>query len=104
MALPTAVMTKSMGVGLCYHSSHCPSCPIPAVGVVINGYPLKTIGGLNAALVGNLVMSGCGHMGVLITGSSTVKVGGIAQSTVTSQFVGDFVGVLITGADNHNTG
>lgn len=100
----TAVTLKSIGVGICYHPSHCPFCPYPTNGIVISGFPSKTIGPNTSAVVGGIVLSNCGHIGILVTGSDFVKSGNISQCKVGSQFTGDFVGEIVTGADNHITG
>ena len=100
----TAVAFKSIGVGLCYNEIHCPECPYPTSGIVITGFPLKTAGPFSVAVTGNIVLSNCGHVGILVTGSSFVTSGSISQCKVGSIFVGDFVGVIVTGADKHITG
>lgn len=105
MGLQSAVILQSLGSGVCYNPIHCPVCPLPMMGVVISGVGTKKIGGLDSACVTGMVLAYCGHVGILVTGSNTVKAAGLAQCTIGSQFVGDFTGVLITGASvNHMTG
>lgn len=98
----SAIIFQSIGVGTCYHPDH--ETPIPMIGRVVTGSSKKSINTLGAAQIGDIVLGNCGHIGILSTGSSKVSVSNKGQCTVGSNFNGDFVGVLITGVFNHNTG
>ena len=103
----TAVVTQSIGIGLCYHPIHLiigPVYPYPTSGIVITGFPKESAGPNSITTTGGLVLSTCGHLGTLVTGSSTVTAGNIARCKVGSHFTGDFIGEIVTGADNHITG
>ena len=84
----------SIGVGVCI--CHIP--PIPMVGVVVLGAPNKSSESLAAARIGDIVIGTCGHIGVLVTGSSSVQSSMIQQSTIGSPFAGCFNGVIVLGA------
>ena len=99
MALKTAFIT-SVGVGICV----CHMIPIPMVGVVITASTDKKVENNGAARVTDIVIGKCGHIGVLISGSSMVKSSGLDQTTVTSPFTGCFSGVIVSGASSHSTG
>lgn len=98
----SAIVFQSIGVGTCYHPDH--DHPVPMTGTIITGSPVKSITGLGAGQVGDIVMGNCGHIGILVTGSPRVTASGKGQCTVGSNFTGDFVGVIVTGALNHTTG
>jgi len=97
MSISNAFIT-SIGVGFCIHPSHSPNIPLPMVGVVILGSPNKTSSNLAAARVGDLVIGFCGHLGVLVMGSSDVQSTYIQQSLIGSPFVGYFNGVIVHGS------
>lgn len=105
MGQQTAVILQSIGSGICYNPVHCPVCPLPMTGIVISGVGTKKIGDMDSACITGIVLAHCGHTGILVSGSNTVKVSNLGQCTTGSQFVGDFTGVLITGTSvNHITG
>lgn len=84
----------SIGIGICI----CHPTPIAMVGVVVLGSPNKTSESLAAARVGDIVIGFCGHLGVLVNGSSAVQSTVMQQSTIGSPFVGCFNGVIVEGA------
>lgn len=104
MAEPTAVVTQSLLIGECNNSSHCPVCPYSTTGIIITGFPLKTIQNLPTAVVGSIVLADCGHIGIMTTGSLLVTVGSTGQCKVGSVSSGDFCGVVVNGVSNHITG
>ena len=102
----TAVVIQSIGIGLCYHPIHLVlgPYPYPTSGVVITGFSKKISKNNSVTTTGGLVLSTCGHLGTLVTGSSTITNGNIAQCKIGSHFTGDFIGEIVTGADNHISG
>lgn len=102
----TAIVQQSIGVGLCYHPIHKTQgiYPYPTTGIVITGFPRKTVGSINITTTTMLVRSTCGHIGTLVTGSSDITSGNISQCKVGSHFTGDFVGEIVTGGAKHLSG
>lgn len=96
---PTSFLT-SIGVGTCV----CHPIPIPMVGVVVSASPNKSLESKGANRVGDIVLGYCGHVGVMVAGSSTVTTNNLAQCVVSSPFVGCFNGVIVSGAAAHFTG
>lgn len=88
----------SIGVGFCIHPSHSPHIPLPMIGVVVIGSPNKSSESLAAARVGDIVIGTCGHIGILIMGSSNVQSTYIQQSLIGSPFAGYFNGIIVEGA------
>jgi uncharacterized Zn-binding protein involved in type VI secretion len=53
--------------------------------------------GLGAGYSTSIVLGYCGHIGIIVDGSSTVKTDNLNKARVGSNFVGIFTGVIITG-------
>jgi len=99
MSKPTAFLT-SVGVGICV----CHTIPIPMIGVVAVTSGDKSAENMGAARVGDIVIGACGHIGVLVAGSSNVTSDNRSQTTISSPFVGCFNGIIVSGAGSHFTG
>ena len=94
--MPGICRMSDLGAGDCSHSSH--SGTIPMTGIIINGAVTTTSEGLAQAMVTHLVLGSCGHIGMLMSSSTTNSVeniGGTAR--VSDIFVGIFTGVLVSG-------
>lgn len=65
-------------------------------GTVMTGSSCIFIDGIFAAKVGDLVISSCGHTGVIISGVQNIFVNGIQAATRGSYFVGDYTGYIVT--------
>ena len=95
MGLPISTLS-SVGVGTC----SCHESPISVSGIIIQGSGNVLAGGLGCAKIGDIVLAGCGHVGIIVSGASTTLVNGINAATMTSPFVGCFVGQIVTGISN----
>lgn len=96
MGLPIATLT-SVGIGIC--SCHSPS-PIPQSGIIAQGSANVLAGGLGVGKIGDIMLGGCGHTGIIVDGSPTVMTNGLMSAKMTSTFVGCFVGQVVTGVSN----
>ena len=83
----------SIGVGVCI--SH--TSPIPMVGVIITGASSVIINSLNSGFRTSIVLGYCGHIGIIVSASSTVTSSDLNKAKVGSIFVGPFTGVIVTG-------
>jgi uncharacterized Zn-binding protein involved in type VI secretion len=94
--LPAARMLDTV-VGIC--SSHPPS-PIPAVGMIYPSQSTILINGLPAARMMDIVITGCGHTGIIISGTPTVLINGLPAASLMGTVVGSFTGTIINGSSN----
>lgn len=102
MGFNTSKLADSVGVGICSHSSH--SSPISTSGIVIESAQTVTTEKLGVGRITDTFLTDCGHTGIIITGSSTVTAEGLDVAYLTSLIVGDFVGILVTGAKTVTNG
>ena len=86
--------TGDIGVGVC--TSHI--VPIPMVGTLLGTCGTVTTNGIPSGLVGDLVIGGCGHIGVVVSGTSVVKMTGRPAAMIGSAFVGAFSGTIVGGS------
>lgn len=94
--MPPVCRIGDMGVGrCCCHSK--PPC-IGMSGTVATGAPNVLAVGSPIARIGDIVIGGCGHVGIIVSGSPTVLIAGSPAARTADSFVGCFTGVLITGA------
>lgn len=92
----TAVAVNgSFCVGICSHSSH--TVPFPTTGRVFCSRPLFKIYEEDLAIVGDDVISSCGHYGKIMDGSPTVQYKNYQFARVGSSFSGDFSGYILGG-------
>ena len=93
--MPATSRITDVGVGVCAkHDS-----PKSVTGIIITGSVNHTVENLGVALLMGIVMCSCGHAAPIVY---SVKVDNTTNSLpkahVGSQFVGDPVGVIVTGA------
>ena len=86
--------TGDIGVGYC--SAHHKNVE----GVLIASGSTVMCNGKPTGLVGDIVVATCGHIGITVTGSSTVTAQGIGVVRVDDAFAGTFTGVMISGSSN----
>lgn len=96
MSRPSGILT-SIGQGICHHPDHG---DIPMTGRVITNSPDVRTGEQYCARVGDIVLSECGHTGIIVDGVDTILINGRIRAKVDSRFEGDFEGVLISGQNN----
>lgn len=99
--MANASIIGSLGTGICFE--HVPG-PIAAMGFIITGSPTTSITNIASARNTDLVLSFCGHIGILVVGSTTVNVNNLQKTRIGSFFTGSFVGSIITGIGAVNTG
>lgn len=93
--MPATSRMTDIGVGTCY--AH--ETPRPIIGIIISGSPDHTVEGLGVALLMSVVSCSCGHVATIVTTSKIDNMtNGIPKAEVGSQFVGDPIGTIITGA------
>ena len=93
--MPATSRITDIGVGVCY--AH--EVPRPIIGIIITGSPDHTIENLRVAMLMSIVSSSCGHTAVIVTTSKIDNTtNGIPKAEIGSQFVGDPIGTIITGA------
>jgi len=95
-----AAVLTSIGIGVCFGHK----VPIPMVGMVCLGSFNISIIGFPSARIMDIVLGGCGHIGLIISGSTTVKSNNMGKSTIGSSFVGVFNGILVSGAPTVQVG
>lgn len=100
--MPNVARQFDVWVGICC-CHHDPPC-INMTGFVLGGSPNQQSGGQNAATVGDLVLGNCGHVGIIITGSSSNLTNGKGKVTLGSQTTGCLIGTVVTGNPTHITG
>lgn len=88
-----ALVLTSIGIGVCFAHRN----PIPMVGMTSSGSFNISISGFPSARILDIVLGGCGHIGLIVSGSSKVKANNRGKSTIGSTFVGAFNGILVTG-------
>lgn len=94
--MPPVCRIGDIGVGQC-----CNHSPIPCIGMsgtVSTGASTVLAESSPIARIGDIVIGGCGHIGIIVSGSPTVLVAGSPAARIADSFVGDFTGVLVTGA------
>ena len=91
--MSNASVVTSLGIGTCF--AHTP--PIVIMGNIVTGSPNVSIANLASARNTDIVLSFCGHVGILVTGSSTVSVNNLQKTRIGSLFSGVFLGNIITG-------
>lgn len=93
--MTSAAKIGSVGVGIC--AGHPPLPPIPMVGTIITGSPNVKAGNISCAYNTSIVLGTCGHVGIIVTSSSTVNINNLNKARVGSTFVGIFTGTITTG-------
>jgi hypothetical protein len=92
-----------IGVGVCSHREH--DKPINMVGSIVNGAPSVMSNYAGSATSGvSIVLSTCGHVGIIAGGSSMVQSDVASNAHVGSPFSGDFSGIIVTGSEDVNVG
>ena len=97
MGVPVA-RVGDLGVGQC-----CCHPPVPCIGMsgtVSTGSVNVFAAGSLVTRIGDIVIGGCGHVGIIVSGSGSVIVNGIPASRIGDAFVGCFTGTIVTGAPN----
>jgi len=74
--------------------------PITVGGMVIGQSGNVYVNGLNAARLGDPVVSLCGHYGFITTASSKVYINGIPAARFGDSFEGAYSGTIIGGSTN----
>lgn len=85
-----------IGVGIC-----CCHPPIPCIGmagIIVTFSSDVIVNNRGAGRVGDIVLGGCGHVGVLVNGSSLSITNERSQAFVGSVFAGCFTGVIVSGS------
>ena len=91
-----------IGVGICCcHDS--PPC-ISMTGTIIQGSPNVLTNGLETARLGDIIIGSCGHIGHIITASSSVYANSKGIARLGDSFSGCFKGVIVSGSGNTQTG
>jgi len=93
----SASTTGDIGVGICCCHDD-PKC-IPMTGIIVSGSTDTFIENIPAARTGDIVVGVCGHVGVLIDGSSNINIDSANRYKVgvNDLFVGCFTGIIVTG-------
>jgi len=91
--MPNASVITSLGSGVC-------SIDGPSMGMIITGSPNTNISGMKSARNTDIVLSFCGHIGMLVIDSPRVYVNGLQKSRISSVFTGTFTGNVVTGVSN----
>ena len=92
----SASTTGDIGVGICCCHDD-PKC-IPMTGLIVSGSTDTYIENMSAARTGDIVVGICGHVGILIGGSSNIVIDNNRYKIgVGDTFVGCFNGIIVTG-------
>jgi len=100
--MPQVSRVTDLWVGICVCGPH--DIPLSTGGYIIVGSPDVQSTGLAGARVGDLVISYCGHIGYIVSGSGTNKTNNKGKAVVGSQVAGCTIGQIITGNPTHGTG
>jgi len=100
--MPQTSRVADIGIGIC--CCHIKPPCIGVSGVLITGAGTITVEGSKVSRITDIVLAGCGHVGVMVTGSTTEFSELLGTARVTDQFVGCFTGCLVTGAATDFTG
>ncbi len=100
--MPNDARIGDIGIGLC----HCHDSPdiIPMSGPLITGLFSVRSNKQPTSRLMDVVMGNCGHTGIMITASSSVRAGGINSSRLGDSFTGCFKGTIVTGSSNVRKG
>lgn len=93
--LPMARMTERT-IGVCTGHEH----PIVVGGQVMTSQSTVLVNGLPAARAGDIVISDCGHTGVIVGGTPDVLIVGLPAAKMNESFVGTYTGNIIAGSGN----
>jgi len=100
--MPQTSRVADVGVGIC--CCHIDPPCIEMSGVIVTGAGTITVEGGKVSRITSIVLAGCGHTGIMVTGSATEISEGLGTARVADQFVGCFTGSLVTGAGTDFTG
>ena len=90
----SASTTGDIGVGICCCHDDC----IHMTGLIVSGSADTYIENISAARTGDIVVGICGHVGILIGGSSNIVIDSNRYKIgVGDIFVGCFNGIIVTG-------
>lgn len=91
--IPVARMGDTC-VGTCY--AH--QTPIPMSGIIQAGSSHVFCDNLLVAVDGDIVIGGCGHVGILSASSAVLEVEGRRAIRIGDTFSGSFVGTVVAGS------
>lgn len=94
----SASIITSLAMGVCSVDDG------PSMGQIISGSPTVKLTNSSAARNTDYVLSFCGHVGILVTGSSTVILNNLQRTRVGSVFSGTYTGNIIGGVDTVKIG
>jgi len=99
--LDSAIIT-SIGIGSCYSVEH--DHVIPMIGRIVTGSPDTIAGSFGTAHTTSIVLGNCGHTGIIVTGSQNIRMDSFRKARIGSIFVGDFIGIIVTGFSGVSVG
>jgi hypothetical protein len=100
--MPKVSRITDMFSGIC-----CCHPPIPCIGMtgkIIEGSPTHESAGQKVGRITDLVLGDCGHVGRIVTGSSSNKTNNLGKATIGSNVTGCLIGKIISGNPTHDTG
>ena len=100
--MPSKCRVGDVGIGTCCCHSE-PTCR-NKTGVIITGTGRSNANSIPSSRATDVVMATCGHVGIIVGGSSTANSEGLSDARVGDSFSGCFTGVLMSGSSNINTG
>lgn len=83
-----------IAVGVC--SGHL--IPIGVSGVIVKGESTVLTNGIPTAAVGDIVCFSCGHVGVIVSGTSITTMKGKKVAMIGSNVVGAMVATIVSGS------
>lgn len=95
--MASASIVTSLASGICTIDG-------PTLGQIITGSSTVSLSNKSSARNTDIVLSFCGHVGILVEGSSNVKLDNQQRTRIGSTFTGDFTGIIITGESSVNIG
>jgi hypothetical protein len=90
----------SIGVGTC----SCHQQEIGATGVLVTGSNNIIASYSPASLLNSIMLSECGHIGIVVSGSSTVFGNNSSRTRVGDVFIGCFTGIIASGVSSIQIG
>ena len=93
--MPSSSRVTDLGVGVCICNVLPSTIPMTGALILGSGDVIDNYHGVSR--VTDVILGFCGHIGVMSSGSGTVYANGLQQCRVGDPFVGCFVGALITG-------
>jgi len=97
--MPLNARLTDIWAGVCV----CHPIPVPMSGPIITASPNRNVNNLGQARLTDLTMGWCGHVGLIVAGSSLADTNNLQDARLTDPTAGCNIGVIVTGSPDHTT-